>query len=514
MNVADWLYRRAQLTPLLPALFEGVRCRGDYAGFAGRAQRVAQVLSRDYNVQPGDRVALYMQNSLDYLACMYGILWAGAVIVPINYKLHAREAFWIVENAQAKGVITDHSFDTTSQAAHASYVRIDVHVLCDGGREAGDAVQDHTPPVPRAPGDLAWLFYTSGTTGRPKGVMLTHQNLAAMSLCYLSDVDDIVPGEAVLYAAPLSHGAGLHNFIHVRMGSRHVVPDSRGFDCAEIIDTAAQLGRLSFFAAPTMVKRLVAHVEQHRADVSGLKTIVCGGAPMYVADVAQTLDVLGPVLALVYGQGESPMTITALRKEIIADRAHPEWAERVASVGTADACVSVRVVDEHMNDLPVDECGEVVVRGTPVMAGYWNNPSATADTLIDGWLRTGDIGYLNAKGFLTLTDRSKDVIISGGSNVYPREVEEVLVEHPAVFEAAVVGEPHHDWGEQVVAFVVPLPGKTIDQADLDDWCKQHIAAFKRPKRYLFCAELPKNSYGKIPKTELRERLQTQRSTGS
>lgn len=224
---------------------------------------------------------------------------------------------------------------------------------------------------------------------------------------------------------------------------------------------------------------------------------------MYTADLMEALDTLGPCLAQIYGQGESPMTITAMRRELVADSRGINWENRIASVGTAQACMEVRVVDDAMRNLPFGECGEVITRGPAVMAGYWNNESATRETLVDGWLRTGDIGYLDKDGFLTLTDRSKDVIISGGTNIYPREVEETLAGHPDISEVAVIGTPNDEWGEEVVAFVVLRSGHTLGTEALDQWCRQEIASFKKPRRYIFSEELPKNSYGKVLKTELR-----------
>jgi long-chain acyl-CoA synthetase len=197
------------------------------------------------------------------------------------------------------------------------------------------------------------------------------------------------------------------------------------------------------------------------------------------------------------------MTITALPRERVADRSHPRWKERLASVGTAQSCVEVRVVDPDGVPLPAGETGEVIARGAPVMTGYWNNPDATAATLRDGWLWTGDMGALDEDGFLTLKDRSKDLIISAGTNIYPREVEEALLTHPAVHEVSVVGRPDPKWGEAVVAFVVLAPGESADRATLDAHCLDQIARFKRPKDYRFVESLPKNAYGKVLKTELR-----------
>jgi long-chain acyl-CoA synthetase len=255
-----------------------------------------------------------------------------------------------------------------------------------------------------------------------------------------------------------------------------------------------------------MVKRLAEHPAAPTSDHPGLKTIVYGGGPMYLADLDRAHAVFGHRLAQIYGQGESPMCITALDKGAHADAAHPRHPERLASAGTAQLVVEVMVADQNDRPLPPGELGEVLARGDSVMRGYWRNPEASAATLRAGWLHTGDIGSMDEDGFLTLRDRSKDLIISGGSNIYPREVEEVLLRHPAVAEASVVGRPDANWGETVVAFVVAAPGSVCDPAALDAHCLAQIARFKRPKDYRFVEALPKNNYGKVLKTALRELL--------
>jgi long-chain acyl-CoA synthetase len=294
------------------------------------------------------------------------------------------------------------------------------------------------------------------------------------------------------------------NFPHVIAGARHIVPASGGFESGELLELAAHHRNVSLFAAPTMVKRLVDYIEHDGGDASGFKTIVYGGGPMYGEDIRQALRVMGNRFCQIYGQGESPMTITALGRHHLQDSLHPRYAQRITSVGVAQTLVELRVCDPAGRPVAVDESGEVVVRGPSVMKGYWNNPEATANTIRDGWLFTGDVGSLDEDGFLTLKDRSKDVIISGGSNIYPREVEEVLLRHPQVHEVSVVGRKHQEWGEVVVAFVVSKNGGAMDAAELDSLCLQNIARFKRPKEYRFVEALPKSNYGKVLKTELRK----------
>jgi long-chain acyl-CoA synthetase len=308
----------------------------------------------------------------------------------------------------------------------------------------------------------------------------------------------------------MSHGAGLYAIPHLMAGARHVIPASGGFDAAELFALGAALGALSLFAAPTIVKRLVDYAEQTELSQEGcaqaFKTIVYGGAPMYAADIQRALRVMGPRFVQIYGQGESPMVGTALSRFHLSDTTHPEHAQRLASIGVAQTPVQIRITDEHGHDLALGEVGEVLIKSDSVMAGYWRNPEATQAAIRDGWLFTGDMGCLDTHGFLTLKDRSKDLIISGGSNVYPREVEEVLLQAPGVSEVAVVGAPDPEWGEIIVAFVVVQQGSIVSAQDLDTYCLNEIARFKRPKRYELVDSLPKNNYGKVLKTELRLRL--------
>ena len=503
MNLAQLLVRAARSYPERPAVLWGADVIRNYQQLAERSARVASHLSHTLGLQAGDRVALYMSNHVDYLEFLYAAWWAGLVVVPVNAKLHAKEVLFILEDAQASAlfVTADLAADLKPLLPRVSSLR---GVFTPGEPECAD-LQDAAPilAVHRAPDDLAWLFYTSGTTGRPKGVMQTHRNLYAMTSCYFSDVDSVEVDDALVYAAPMSHGAGMYNFAFVARAARHVVPASGGFDPAELVVLSQQLGNLCLFAAPTMVKRLVEYIQSVGAPVDGFKTIVYGGGPMYVEDIQSALKTMGPRFVQIYGQGESPMTITALSRQHLADQSHPQWVHRIASVGHAQTLVEVRVVNEAGDALPDGETGEIVVRGEPVMSAYWCDPEATAKALRDGWLWTGDMGAMDANGFLTLKDRSKDVIISGGSNIYPREVEEVLLCHPAVHEVSVIGQPDAEWGEVVVAFVV---GQGLDAQTLDALCLEHIARFKRPKIYRFVESLPKNNYGKVLKTVLREQL--------
>jgi long-chain acyl-CoA synthetase len=507
MNVAEWLAATARMRPDAPALLTGFDLDADYRTFARRAAAIGAGLSCQYGVAPGDRVALFATNCTQYLECLYGIWWMGAAAIPINAKLHGREAAWIMSDAGAKlAFVSDETVQPLAEAKSdlpraMKTLSVDSEAYRAMREGKGDPL-----PLEREVDDLAWLFYTSGTTGRPKGVMLSHGNLVAMTMCYLADVDHATPHDASLYAAPISHGAGLYNFPHVRMGGRHVIPGSRGFDPDEVLNLGRQLDNVVVFAAPTMVRRLVDAAKRRRENGEGLRTIIYGGGPMYLADIREAIETMGQRFVQIYGQGESPMTITALSREWHGRTDHPRYLERLASVGTAQSVMSVRITGPDGRPLPPGETGEVEAKGTAVMLGYWNNPKANAETLHNGWLRTGDVGRLDEEGFLTLSDRSKDVIISGGTNIYPREVEEALLTHGDVREVSAIGVPDPEWGEIVVACVVLEEGAAVDDAKLDAHCLASIARFKRPKRYVYLDALPKNNYGKVLKTALREML--------
>jgi long-chain acyl-CoA synthetase len=507
MSLAHLLDRQARHDPDRIAIFEGTQARATHAEWAARCAGLAQRL-RQAGLQSGDRIVLFMHNHPRYLEVLWGAWWAGLAVVPVNARLHPAELEWIIGDAQARWAFVTQ--DVAPVACAGLERQVDVDSAQADALLAPLADWRTTPPAECGPDDLAWLFYTSGTTGRPKGVMLTQRNLMTMGLTYFVDVDPVDVGDAIVYAAPMSHGCGLYAIPHLMAGARHVVPASGGVDPAELFALGHALGPLSTFAAPTIVKRLVDYTQAQGLGpddaAAAFKTIVYGGAPMYAADIQRALRVMGPRFVQIYGQGETPMVATALARRQLADAAHPRHLQRLASVGVAQTPVQLRIADVQGQALPPGEIGEVLVRGDTLMAGYWRNPEASAATLRDGWLWTGDVGCLDADGFLTLKDRSKDLLISGGSNIYPREVEEVLLAAAGVAEAAVVGAPDPTWGEIVVAFIVARSGVTLDAAALDAHCLANIARFKRPKRYVFVDTLPKNNYGKVLKTELRERL--------
>jgi len=494
MNLALWLYRAGLSHGGRPATASGTRVVASYGDLAARAARLAGALRGRLGLVPGDRVAIAAKNTPDYIALLYGIWHAGLAAVPANAKLHGAELGYILEQSGARVCLASVGIDGEI-APHAPE---SLERLIAIGNAEYDALftADPIDVVPREPEDLAWLFYTSGTTGRPKGAMLSHGVLAAASQAYAAEVDPVTPGDSLLHAAPMSHGSGIYIMPTIARLGVQVVPESGSFEPDEIASLFNHWPRMSMFAAPTMIKRLVASAANCNAE--NIRTLIWGGAPMYVEDALAALDRFGPRLAQIYGQGEAPMTITTLSKEDIADRQHPRWRERLGSAGKPYNCVEVMVADGADAPVKTGEAGEILCRGV-VMSGYWRNEEATASTLRGGWLHTGDVGIVDEEGYVHLKDRSKDMIISGGSNIYPREVEEVLLTHGGVREVSVIGRPDREWGEVVVAYVV---GEAARE-ELDALCLACIARFKRPKHYVFVDALPKNNYGKILKTELR-----------
>jgi len=469
-----------------------------YAAMSERVGGLAGALRETYKLKRGDRVAIFLENHIAFYVVLFACWRAGLSVVPVNAKLHPKELHWIVDNSEASLlVVSDRTRTVFNDASDLTWPAV---LNVDSAAFAADFAHEPAPLVDIETHDQAWLFYTSGTTGRPKGAQLSHRALLFMCHAYYADIDQLSTRDTCLHAAPLTHGSGLYGLANFLRGGCNVIID--GFDPPKMFDAIATYPSCSFFAAPTMLTRMINAPEAATADVSNLRTITYGGAPMYAADLSKALALFGRRMFHLYGQGESPMTITGLAQQLHAATADPDHAALLGSTGIARTGVRVRVVRDDGHDADVGEVGEVITKSDALMSGYWRNDAANATALRDGWLWTGDLGSLDARGFLTLTDRAKDLIVSGGTNIYPREIEEVLLRHDDVLECAVVGTPHPDWGETVTAFVVTRADAKLSEATLDALCLDNIARFKRPKTYRFIPSLPKNNYGKILKTEL------------
>lgn len=503
MNIASPFLTRARSHPELLAV---TSCDGTltFAQLAQNASALASSLRRTAQLESGDRVVLFMENQTAFFESLFACWIAGLVPVPVNSKLHPRETVVIIDDARAKLVLTsdalhDNLLGVLNGAdSPARLVNVQSHTYANWLDNTNSDVFINEPD------DLAWLFYTSGTTGKPKGAMLTHRNLLMMVLQYYADVSAVKPGETMLHAAPLSHASGLYALPHLFAGGHQVIESA--FIEDRVLEALQKYPDVTLFGAPTMLTRLLSAAAGLENAKGHLKTVCYGGAPMYLNDLLKFMAVFGTNLFALYGQGESPMTITGLSKYDHQGDRDPQHLARLSSCGTARTGMQVQVVDDHGQALPPGTAGEVIVKGDTVMKGYWGNETATQKALRHGWLWTGDIGSLDEKGYLTLKDRSKDLIIRGGSNIYPREIEEILLKHDSVTEVSVVGRQHSDLGEEPVAFVVVRDGASVTPAELDELCLNHIARFKRPRAYFFVDSLPKSNYGKILKTELRKKL--------
>jgi acyl-CoA synthetase (AMP-forming)/AMP-acid ligase II len=510
MSLSLLLERSARSFGDRPAVSLGADGLWTYREFRARVGRLAGALTQRLKLVPGDRVAIAMSNCPEYLDIMWAAWHAGLCAVPVNARLHPREFAYIFEHSGARVCFVTEDLVAALGSLVSEVATLERVINVESASYRALLAEDPVPPCDVDRQAPAWLFYTSGTTGRPKGATLTHHNLLSMAFRYYGDIDPLGPEDCIIHGAPLSHATGLFSVSHVAMASQNVIPASHGFNEAEIFELLDRYDNVTLFAAPTLLNRMTQHRAASGARLDRFKTIVYGGAPMYVEDLKRALGLFGFRLWQGYGQGETPNTISYLSKAQHRATDHPRYEARLASVGVPRTGVEVRVVDEADRDVPAGTIGEIIVRSDITMTGYWRNPEASAVALRGGWLHTGDLGAFDEDGFLSLRDRSKDVVISGGSNIYPREIEEVLLLHNAVAEAAIVGRPSAQWGEEVVAFVVARPGAAVTEAELDQLCLANIARFKRPKAYLFVDSLPKSNYGKILKTELREILEQQR----
>lgn len=459
---------------------------------------------------PGDRVAFCLVNSPRILEIMYACFAAGLIVVPINARLHPREVAYIVSDSGARVLFAGSELASAIEARQGEFESLE-HCFTLSSRPCSvypDGVNSDDRRL-EAPADLqpeapAWLFYTSGTTGRPKGALWTHRIIRIVIMNYLADLYNIEPGEMVLHCAPLSHGSGIIALPAIARAACNVIYEYPSFDPATLFPLIERkkISHIAFMAPTQIVKCLEDFVSGH--DLSSLRGICYGGAPIYTEHLKKAMQMFGPVFVQLFGQGEAPITISGLTIE-----QHKQFAEaddpRLGSAGTIRTDVEACCMDENDHPLPPGEVGEIAVRGEVVMEGYWNNPEATAETIRDGWLFTGDVGLFDERGYLFLLDRSKDVIITGGNNVYPREVEEVLVQHPDVANAVVVGIPDKYWGEAVHGVVILEDGATCSDRDLIAYCGDYLAGYKKPKGIDFVSEFPISGYGKVLRREVRAR---------
>jgi long-chain acyl-CoA synthetase len=491
MNLASLLTGSAERSPEAPAVRLG-EAGLSYAELDERGARLATLL-REKGVERGDRVGVMLPNVLEFPVAYYGVLRGGGVVVPMNVLLKRREIAFYLEDSGAKLLLAWQGFceEARGGAAEAGADLIEVEPA-----SLAEMLSGHEP----APGlvdtdedDTAVILYTSGTTGKPKGAELTHANLARNADVSSRTTCEVAAGNVVLGALPLFHSFGQTVGMNasLRVGAcLTLVPK---FDPGEALETMQRDRVTHFYGVPTMFGALLHHPERESFDTSSLRTCVTGGASMPVEVLRGFEDAFGAIVLEGYGLSETSP---------VASSNHPGQERKPGSIGTPIEGVEMQVVDENDAPLAQGEVGEIVIRGHNVMKGYWQRPEATEEAMRGGWFHSGDLARTDEDGYFYIVDRKKDLIIRGGYNVYPREVEEVLYEHPKIREAAVVGVPHDEWGEEIGAAVVLHEGEELSAEEVSSYVKERIAAYKYPRLVWFLDDLPKGPTGKILKREI------------
>ena len=459
---------------------------------------------------PGDRVAILSENCPEYVECYYGVPGAGMALTLLNYRLTGPELTYIIGNAEPRVLVVEPKYLPVIRQIRKDIPSVEKILLIGAEAEdctsyddfvgTGDAVE---PSVRPSEDDLCWLIYTSGTTGLPKGAMLSHRNL--MSAILNSAVSwDREPDAVYMFTFPQFHVAGY------AMPLQHInatpVVLLRNFDAEVFLQNIERYKVTATGAAPTMIAMLLERPDIDRYDLSSLKNIGYGAAAMPAEVLRRTYQRWPQIeFGTGFGMTELAGNVMVLTAED-HKRALAEGLPILSSVGQQMPLAMVRVVDEDDNDVAPNEPGEIIIKGDQVLSGYWRNPEATEKSIVNGWFHSGDVGRWDENGYLYIVDRKKDMILSGGENIYPREVEEVLYQHPDVVEAAVIGVPDEKWGETVVAVLALRNGNLPSNDEIISFCKERIASYKKPKHIVFVEELPKNASGKILKRELRDRI--------
>lgn len=505
MNLAHFLEQSARRFPERPGLVWG-ETQWSWTVLNARVNAMARAMAETYGVKKGDRIVVQSQNCNQLFESAFACWRLGAIWVPANFRGSPEDLAWIVSSSGAKGMIIQSVF--TSHAQHcADHLEFMISIgPSDLGAEYDTIVEQYskvsTPLADVEYNDPCWLFYTSGTTGHPKAGVLTHGQMAFVINNHLAD---LMPGtsehDASIAVAPLSHGAGVHMMMQVARGVPTIMPSGSGFDAEEIWQLIERWKVSNLFTVPTIVKMLVEHPSVDEVDHSSLRHVIYAGAPMYRADQVTALRKLGPVLVQYFGLGEVTGAITVLRPDQHEDGSTDAFRE--GTCGTERTGMQVQIQDDGGEQVAPGETGEFCVVGPAVFAGYWENPKANAEAFRNGWFRTGDVGHMDSDGFFYLTGRKSDMYISGGSNIYPREIEEKLLQHPGISEVAIFGYPDPKWGEIGVAVCVPIKGHTPDTETLRNWMAEKVASYKMPKVFVLWDELPKSGYGKITKKLVR-----------
>jgi fatty-acyl-CoA synthase len=494
MNLAHIVTQNARRFPAHSGFEQGGRV-WSWAEIDAEVSAQAAALAA-LGVAKGDRVLVHAKNGAAMFFSMFAAFRLGAVWVPTNFRLLPDEVVYLATASGAR-VFLCHADFPEHAAAVAPHVGAVVDIATLGAGQAGARVANAAVEYD----DPCWFFFTSGTTGRSKAAVLTHGQMAFVVTNHNADLfPATTEADVGLVVAPLSHGAGIHQLGLAARGACTLLLPGERFDIEEAYRLIEARRVTSMFTVPTILKMLAEHPAAARSDLSSLRYVIYAGAPMYREDQKTALRVLGPVIVQYFGLGEVTGNITVLPSALhaLADDA------RLGTCGFERLGMQVSIQDEAGRELGPGESGEICVIGPAVFAGYFNNPEANAKAFRDGWFRTGDLGHMDAEGFLYITGRASDMYISGGSNVYPREVEEKLLEHPAIAEAAVVGMPDPLWGEVGVAVCVARQGAAPEEAEVLAFLGPKLARYKLPRRVLFWEELPKSGYGKVPKRLVKD----------
>jgi long-chain acyl-CoA synthetase len=491
LNLASLLTESAGRAPDSPAIRLG-EVELSYGELDDRSARLASLLS-EIGVEAGDRVGVMLPNVLEFPIAYYGVLRLGGIVVPMNVLLKRREIAFYLEDSGAKLLLAWHGFadEARDGAAGAGAAMIEVEPAAFASTLAG---HEPTPGLADTTGDdTAVILYTSGTTGKPKGAELTHLNLFRNADVSSRTTCEIGQGDIVLGALPLFHSFGQTVGMNASLKVGACLTLVARFDPGEALETMQRDGVTHFYGVPTMYGALLHHPERDSFDTSSLRNCITGGASMPVEVLHGFEQAFGAKVLEGYGLSETSP---------VACSNHPDKERKAGSIGTPIEGVEMQLVDEDDNPVAQGEVGEVVIRGHNIMKGYWQRPDATEEAMRGGWFHSGDMARVDEDGYFYIVDRKKDLIIRGGYNVYPREVEEVLFEHPKIREAAVVGVPHDEWGEEIGAAVVLHDGEELPPAEVSSYVKERIAAYKYPRVVWFLDDLPKGPTGKILKREI------------
>jgi fatty-acyl-CoA synthase len=510
MNLAQFLRQTAKRHAAEIALVWGER-RWTWTELDRRVNAMAVALAAR-GIGKGDRVLVQSKNCNQMFESMFACFRLGAVWVPTNFRLTADEVAYLAKASDAAAMICGAEFPDHAAAAKqaAPSIRVTISVGAAPFGDDYDALVaeydgSNAPEAGVERDDPCWFFFTSGTTGRPKAAVLTH---GQMGFVVTNHLCDLMPAtthrDASLVVAPLSHGAGIHQLAQVARGVKTVLLGSEKFDAVEAWRLVEQWRISNMFTVPTILNMLAAHPAADTFDHSSLRYVIYAGAPMYREDQKHALKKLGKVLVQYFGLGEVTGNITVLPADLHEPEDGPH--AKIGTCGYARTGMQISIQDDNGRELGAGETGEICVCGLAVFAGYYDNPEANAKAFRDGWFRTGDLGHMDAQGFLYITGRASDMYISGGSNVYPREIEEKVLAHPAVAEVAIVGVPDRIWGEAGIAVCVLRDGARLNEQELLAWLAPKVARYKLPKRVFFWAELPRSGYGKITKKLIRAEL--------